>query len=295
MLRPTIGEHVEVVTALAQDLWHVLADPGQVEQVLVNLAVNARDAMPGGGTLRIETKNMNTESDNWADDPATSSGDHVRLRVVDTGTGMTPEVIEHVFEPFFTTKDEGGTGLGLSTVYGIVAQAEGHIHIRSVVGTGTTFTILFPVTSEIASAAESETAYEREPKGETILLVEDEQALRDVTQRILIRSGYHVLTAANGLEALELAADQVGEIHLLLTDVVMPSMLGKEVAEKMLGIKPEVEVLFMSGYARRVLASQGRLDPNVALIEKPFSEAELLKQVGLVLNGNFRGFKTLKT
>jgi signal transduction histidine kinase/CheY-like chemotaxis protein len=295
MLRPTIGEHVEVITALASDLWHVLADPGQVEQVLVNLAVNARDAMPGGGTLRIETKNMNVESDNWADDPETSSGHHVRLRVIDTGTGMTPEVIEHVFEPFFTTKDEGGTGLGLSTVYGIVAQAEGRIHIRSTLGTGTTFTILFPVTSEIAPAGESEIAYEREPKGEVILLVEDEQALRDVTQRILIRSGYRVLTAANGPDALELAARQVGEVHLLLTDVVMPSMLGKEVAERMLEIKPEVEVLFMSGYARRVLASQGRLDPNVALIEKPFSEAELLKEVGLVLNGNFRGFKTLKT
>jgi signal transduction histidine kinase/CheY-like chemotaxis protein len=295
MLRPTIGEHVEVVTALADDLWPVLADPGQVEQVLVNLAVNARDAMPGGGTLRIETENMTVETDNWADDPTTSLGHHVRLSIVDTGTGMTPEVIEHVFEPFFTTKDEGGTGLGLSTVYGIVAQAEGHIQIRSVLGVGTTFTILLPVTFEIASAGESEIAYEREPKGETILLVEDEQALREVTQRILLRSGYNVLTAANGPEALELAEHHLGEIHLLLTDVVMPSMLGREVADKMLEIKPEVEVLFMSGYARRVLASQGRLDPNVALIEKPFSEAELLKQAGLVLDGHFRGFQTLKT
>jgi hypothetical protein len=295
MLRPTIGEHVQVVTDLADDLWRVLADPGQVEQVLVNLAVNARDAMPGGGTLRIETENMNVESDNWADDPATSLGRHVRLSVVDTGTGMSPEVIDHVFEPFFTTKEEGGTGLGLSTVYGIVAQADGQIQIHSVLGVGTTFSIYFPVTSEISPASEVEIAYEREPKGETILLVEDEQALRDVTQRILSRSGYNVLTAASGPEALALAAHHVGEIHLLLTDVVMPHMLGKEVAERMQEMKPEVQVLFMSGYARRVLASQGRLEQNVALIEKPFSEAELLKQAGLVLNGNFRGFTTLKT
>jgi signal transduction histidine kinase/CheY-like chemotaxis protein len=295
MLRPTIGEHVEVVTDLADDLWRVLADPGQVEQVLVNLAVNARDAMPGGGMLRIETENMYVEIDNWADDPATSLGHHVRLRVIDTGTGMPPEVIEHVFEPFFTTKDEGGTGLGLSTVYGIVAQADGYIQIRSVLGVGTTFSIFFPVTSEISPTGEFEIIYEREPKGETILLVEDEQALREVTQRILIRRGYNVLTAASGPEAIELARLHVGEIHLLLTDVVMPHMLGKEVAERMQEVKPEVEVLFMSGYARRVLASQGRLEPNVALIEKPFSEAELLKQVGLVLNGNFHGFTTLKT
>jgi CheY-like chemotaxis protein len=219
----------------------------------------------------------------------------VRLRVSDTGTGMTAQVIEHVFEPFFTTKKEGaGTGLGLATVYGILAQAGGTIQIYSEPGAGTTFNIMLPVTAEAAVPIADPVPYQRSPKGETVLVVEDAEALREVTRRIFARNGYRVITAANGPQALEISRGHPGEIHLLVTDVVMPGMLGNEVAEKMRAIKPGIEVLFMSGYARPVLASQGRLDPGVALVEKPFSEADLLAQAGQVLNGHFRGFTTIE-
>ena len=295
MLHRTLGEHVELVTSLAGDLHPVLADPGQLEQVLVNLAVNARDAMPGGGTLSIDTSNITVDADSIAGGAESPLGQQVRLRVSDTGTGMSPEVIEHAFEPFFTTKtDGGGTGLGLATVYGILKQADGHIRIYSEPGGGTTFSITLPVTSQAAALQTREVTYERTPRGETVLVVEDEAALREVTRRILARNGYQVITAATGPEALDIARGHQGEIHLLVTDVVMPHMLGKEVAEQVLMIKPGAEVLYMSGYARPVLASQGRLEPGVALVEKPFSEAELLAKAGKVLNAHFPGFKTTR-
>jgi CheY-like chemotaxis protein len=221
-------------------------------------------------------------------------GRNVRVRISDTGTGMPADVIEHVFEPFFTTKEEGtGTGLGLATVYGILAQAEGQIQIYSEPGTGTTFSITLPVTAQELVPLAAPVPYRRSPRGETVLVVEDEEALRQVTQRIFARNGYHVITAANGPQALDIARAHPGEIHLLVTDVVMPRMLGKEVADKVRAIKPGIEVLFMSGYARPVLASQGSLEPNVALVEKPFSEAELMSQAGQVLDGHFPGFKTI--
>ena len=295
MLRRTLGEHVELVISLAGDLWPVLADPGQLEQVLVNLAVNARDAMPAGGTLTIDTSNVTVDADTIAGGSQARKGRNVRLRVSDTGTGMPADVAQHVFEPFFTTKpDGGGTGLGLATVYGILTQADGSIRIYSEPGAGTTFTITLPVTAEAAIPATEPVPYQRAPKGETVLVVEDEEALREVTRRIFTRNGYQVITAANGPEALGVAGGHPGEIHLLVTDVVMPHMLGKEVAQEMRLIKPEIEVVFMSGYARAVLASQGRLDPNVALVEKPFSEADLLAMAGQVLNGHFQGFKTIQ-
>jgi len=294
MLRRTLGEHVELLTSLGADLWPVLADPGQLEQVLVNLAVNARDAMPGGGTLMIDTGNITVDADTIAGGSKARHGRNVRLRVSDSGTGMTPEVAEHAFEPFFTTKGEGaGTGLGLATVYGIIAQAGGSVRIYSEPSTGTTFTITLPVTTEVALPKAEPAPYQRSPRGETVLVVEDEVALREVTKRIFARNGYKVITATNGPEALDVASNHPGEIHLLVTDVVMPQMLGKEVAEKMRVIKPGIEVLFMSGYAQPVLASQGRLDPDVMLVEKPFSEAELMAKAGAVLNGNFRGFETV--
>lgn len=292
MLRRTLGEHVELVTSLAGNLQPVLADPGQLEQVLVNLAVNARDAMPGGGTLTVDTSNITVDAESIAGGSEAPPGQNVRLRVSDTGTGMPPDVIEHAFEPFFTTKvDSGGTGLGLATVYGILTQADGHIHICSDPGGGTTFTITLPATSQAAAPKTAELAYQRTPRGETVLVVEDETALCEVTRRILARNGYQVITAASGPEALDIARDHQGEIHLLVTDVVMPRMLGKEVAEKMHLIKPETEVLYMSGYARPVLAFQGRLEPGVALVEKPFSAADLLAKAGQVLNGHFLGLR----
>ena len=208
MLRRTLGEHVELVTSLAGDLQPVLADPGQLEQVLVNLAVNARDAMPGGGTLTMDTSNITVDAESIAGGSKAPPGQNVRLRVSDTGTGMPPDVIEHAFEPFFTTKkDGGGTGLGLATVYGILTQADGHIHIYSDPGGGTTFSIMLPATSQAATPKAAEMAYQRTPRGETVLVVEDEAALREVTRRILARNGYRVITAASGPE-------EIGRAHV---------------------------------------------------------------------------------
>jgi nitrogen-specific signal transduction histidine kinase len=289
ILRRTIGDHVELVTALGGDLWPVLADPGKLEQVLVNLAVNARDAMPGGGTLTIDTSNIIVDDDSIAGGSTAPPGRNVRLRVSDTGTGMTAEVAEHIFEPFFTTKDEGaGTGLGLATVYGIIAQAEGRIQVHSEPGTGTTFSIMLPVTAEAAVPAAELVPSQWTPDGQTVLVVEHDEALREVTRRIFTRHGCHVITAANGPQALDIARGHPGEIHLLVADVALPRMLGREVAEKIQAIKPGIEVLFMSGHAEPVLASQGKLDPGMVLVEKPFSEADLLAKAGQVLNGHAR-------
>jgi PAS domain S-box-containing protein len=294
MLRRTIGEHVQLVTSPADGLWPVLADPGRLEQVLVNLAVNARDAMPGGGTITIDTGNVTVDANSVAGGSPARPGRNVRLRVSDTGTGMPPEVAEHAFEPFFTTKPKGaGTGLGLATVFGILGQADGHIQIYSEPAKGTTISVTLPVTDEAPVPVADPVPYQRTPAGETVLVVEDEEALREVTKRIFIRNGYQVITAADGPDALDIARHHDGEIHLLVTDVVMPYMLGKEVAERIKAIKPEIEVLYMSGYARPVLASQDRLDPGAALVEKPFSETDLLRTAGQLLNGHFSGFKTV--
>jgi hypothetical protein len=289
MLRRTLDEHVEIVISLDGHLWPVLADPGQLEQVLVNLAINARDAMPGGGTLTIDTSNSTVDADSIAGGSESPAGRNVRLRVSDTGVGMSPEVIEHVFEPFFTTKKDGaGTGLGLATVHGILAQNEGHVKIYSEPGTGTTFSITLPVTAEAIIPSPRPSTYHRTPRGETVLVVETEAALLQVTKRILVRNGYQVITAADGHEAIQIARDSHSDIHLLITDVVMPHMLGKDVAAKVRAIRPETEVLFMSGYARPVLTSQGKLDLNMVMVEKPFSEADLLGKAGQVLNDKSR-------
>ncbi len=295
MLRRTIGENVQLVTSLFHGLWPVLADPGRLEQVLVNLAVNARDAMPDGGTVTIDTANIMVDADSVAGGSPARQGRNVRLRVSDTGTGMPAEVAEHAFEPFFTTKSKGaGTGLGLATVFGILTQADGQIQIYTEHEKGTTISVTLPVTNEAPAPVTDPVPYQRTPTGETVLVVEDEEALREVTKRIFRRNGYNVVTAADGPEALDIARHHDGEIHLLVTDVVMPHMLGKEVADRIKAIKPEVEVLYMSGYARPVLASQGRLDPGVALVEKPFSETDLLRTAGQLLNGHFSGFKTVE-
>jgi PAS domain S-box-containing protein len=286
LLRRTIGADVLLRTDLAADLWPVLADAGQIEQVLVNLAVNARDAMSAGGTLSIDTANVIIDAP-VEGNTLLQVGRHVRLQVSDTGSGMPADIIDHVFEPFFTTKSEGdGTGLGLSTVYGIVAQAEGTITIQSQPGAGTTFTILVPATDEVALPLEEATSYAHTPVGKTVLLVEDQEALREVTERIFTRAGYRVITAADGPEAISLATQHDGDIHLLLTDVVMPKMLGKEVAERIRVIKPGIEVLFMSGYAQPVLASEGKLDRDVTLIEKPFVASAIIEKAGQVLNNH---------
>jgi two-component system cell cycle sensor histidine kinase/response regulator CckA len=272
MLRRSIGEHISLIFRPGTDLPPVTCDPGQIEQLLVNLAVNGRDAMPSGGNLVIETDRH---------------GDGVRLRVCDSGRGMPPDVVEHAFEPFFTTKSSGeGTGLGLATVYGIVTQAGGEVSITSEPGLGTTVTVLLPP----AAAEENEAAAGPVPvptsgHGETLLVVEDEAALRDVAGRILSGAGYHVLSAGGGPQALELAARHEGAIDLLVSDVVMPGMLGKDLAERLTTARPGTRVLYMSGYAQPVLHSQGTLDPGVALLEKPFTAEDLLTAVRRRLDG----------
>jgi len=293
LLRRTLGADMELFINLSEALWPILADPGQIEQILVNLAINASDAMPDGGALRIDTANVTVDADSVAQGARVQPGRYVRLRVSDTGAGMSTEVMSHAFEPFYSTKSDGaGTGLGLATVHGIVTQAEGAITIKSEVGAGTTFTIMLPVTDEAAVWADEPAPYLRSPNGETVLVVDDEMALREVTERIFTRNGYHVLTAAGGADALALIARYQGPIHLLVTDVVMPKMLGKELAERVRELVPDIEVLFMSGYAQPVLASQGRLELGVALVDKPFSEAALMAKAGRVLDGYFRKFKS---
>jgi len=296
LLSRTLGEHVAITTSFAGRRWPVLADPGQLEQVLMNLAVNAGEAMPGGGTLTIETDNVTVDADFIAGGSNAQLGRNVRLRVSDSGCGMPADVSEHAFEPFFTTKPTGaGTGFGLATAYGIIAQAKGDIRIYSGAGAGTTFSIMLPATAGAATADAEKVPYQRSPKGETILVVEDEAALRAVARRIFVRNGYHVITAASGPEAIEIVRTYQGDIHLLVTGVVMPHMLGKEVAEQIRALKPTIEVLFTSGYARGVLTSQDMLDPHVILVGKPFTEAELMGTAAKVLNGHFRGFTTIQS
>jgi two-component system cell cycle sensor histidine kinase/response regulator CckA len=264
MLRRSIGEHITLIVRPDRDLPAVICDPAQIEQVLVSLAVNARDAMPAGGNLVIDTGRH---------------GDQVRLRVSDGGKGMTPEVVERAFEPFFTTKASGeAPGLGLATVYGIVSQAGGEVSIASSPGLGTTVTVLLPSSPGEVSTAASAPA-RTAGRGETLLVVEDEAALRDVAGRILSGAGYRVLAAECGADALQLAGRHEGPIELLLSDVVMPGMLGKELAERLTGARPDTRVLYMSGYAQPVLHSQGTLEPGVALLEKPFTAEDLLAAV----------------
>ena len=284
LLQRTLGEHIQLHTTLTPGLWPVLADPGQLEQVLVNLAVNARDAMPDGGTLSIDTVNVTV--DGAAERPDLHAGRYVKLRVGDTGTGIPPEIAERVFEPFFTTKPKGkGTGLGLATVYGIITQAGGTAEIQSSPGAGTAFSAYLPATDRQPAAVEEPAAAgPRSLGGETVLVVEDEAALREVICRILGRNGYHVLAADGGPEALKLAEHSTRSVDLLLTDVIMPHMLGKELAAKLCDRYPGIRVLYMSGYAQPVLASQGTLDPGVILVEKPFSEDVLLDRVRAALD-----------
>jgi PAS domain S-box-containing protein len=281
LLRSTAGEHIQVVTDLAPDLQPLRADSAQIEQVLVNLAVNSRDAMPNGGTLTIDTANVTLGTDQPGD--GLPPGRYVRLRVSDTGQGMTREVAERAFEPFYTTKPKGtGTGLGLATVYGILAQNNGRGQIFSEPGLGTTVTALLPASSGVPE----DTARPEPPSGAgggTVLVIEDEDALREVVRRILTRHGYRVLVANGGPAAIELATGHQGTIDLVLSDVVMPQMLGKEAVTRIREIRPDVRVIYMSGYAQPVLAAQGTLEPGVTLVAKPFSERALLESVRLKL------------
>jgi PAS domain S-box-containing protein len=285
LLRRTIGEHVELITNGARNLKTVRADRGQIEQILLNLAVNARDAMPNGGTLRLDTDNFTVDDEYAARHPVLEAGSYVRLRVRDTGTGMDEETIDRAFEPFFSTKSKDkGTGLGLATVYGIVSQTAGMVELHSELGVGTTVTILLP---SAASAVTTPTLREQPADvkpGETILVVEDEELVLDIATRILTQHGYHVLAARSGEEASYLMDGHQGIIHLLLTDLVMSGETGKEIAERLSKLRPEIRVLYMSGYPESVIASQGVIEPGIMLLSKPFKALDLLAHVRSALD-----------
>jgi nitrogen-specific signal transduction histidine kinase len=281
LLLRTIGEHIELVTRTEANLRSVLADRGQIEQVLMNLAVNSRDAMPQGGRLVIEAENVDLDEDFVATQRNLKPGPHVRLVVADTGEGMTPEVANRAFEPFFTTKPKGqGTGLGLATVYGIVTQAGGSVKLYSQRGHGATATILLPAAGpDVRQAADATQDELMRGSGEHILVVEDEPGVRTAARRILTRGGYDVIEASTPGEALSLSGDPSRRIDLLLTDVVMPEMSGMELAARLKTIRPNMPVLYMSGYPQDVLAHQGMVASDVALIEKPFTRGTLLRSV----------------
>jgi PAS domain S-box-containing protein len=286
LLRRLIGEDVRLRVMAAEPLGAVRADPGQIEQVIVNLAVNARDAMPHGGELIIETADVELDHVYAHDHIPVIPGRYVMLAVSDTGIGMTPEVKAHIFEPFFTTKGIGkGTGLGLATVYGIVKQSEGYIWVYSEVGIGTTFKIYLPQVSPVDVPARPEPQPEISLEGrETVLLVEDEDAVRAVAKSALRRLGYTVLDAAGGRQALDLASRHSGSIHLLLTDVVMPDLSGPELARELTTAQPAVRVLFVSGYTDDAIVQHGVLDQGSAFLQKPFTPASLARKVREVLD-----------
>jgi two-component system cell cycle sensor histidine kinase/response regulator CckA len=287
MLRRLIGEDIHLVTILASDLGHVKIDPGQMEQVIMNLAVNARDAMPRGGKLTVETSNTLLDDTYAREHISMQPGPYVMLAVTDTGVGMNAETRSHIFEPFFTTKETAmGTGLGLSMVYGIVKQSGGYIWVYSEPGEGTTFKIYFPQIEEAEDSALQRDDAGYLPRGtETILLVEDEQSVRDLTVRILSELGYTVIEASNGEEALQISSERAhGEIDLLLTDVVMPQMSGKLLTDMVKAARPGIKVLFSSGYTDNALVHHGSLEPGTAFLQKPFSPSGLARKVREVLD-----------
>ena len=283
MLRRLIGEHIKVIVNLGPDLGQIKADRGQVDQVLMNLAVNARDAMPQGGKLLIETSNAELDETAAIRHPEAAPGHYVVLSVSDTGCGMDKETQAHIFEPFFTTKAVGkGTGLGLSTVYGIVQQNKGYIWLYSEPGKGARFKIFFPRVAE--NLAPEPLADGVLGGTETVLLVEDDETMLKLTQECLSSSGYRILTAATGEDAISVASQEQGPIHLLLTDVVMPGISGRQLAESLTAYRPEVKVLYMSGYTADLMADHGVLESGISLLEKPFTKESLLLGVRRVID-----------
>jgi nitrogen-specific signal transduction histidine kinase/CheY-like chemotaxis protein len=287
MLRRLIGEDIELVTLGDPAARKIEADPGQIEQVLLNLAVNARDAMPGGGKLTLRTQNLYVDEDQAERLPGARAGAYVLLSVTDTGCGMNAETLERIFEPFYTTKELGkGTGLGLSTVYGIVSQSEGFIEVQSVPEQGTTFRIHFPAVDLPTTPTGS--ADEDLPQGarsrETVLVVEDEPMVRDLIFRVLETCGYEVQSAMHGDEALRIAEAHPGRIDLLLTDVVMPRMGGRELVERFRELRPETRVLFMSGYTDDALLRHGLAGIEAGFLQKPFSPQVLARTVEELLH-----------
>ncbi len=288
MLRRVIGEDVQLNTSLHRDLWSVKVDPGMIEQVIMNLAVNSRDAMPNGGKLTIETTNVAHDEEYASHHVSVKPGYYVMLAITDTGCGMDKETQSHLFEPFFTTKEKGkGSGLGLSTVYGIIKQSGGNIWTYSEPGLGTTFKIYLPRVEETSLAYKPEIRRKEisAPGGtETVLLVEDEEAVRSMVSKVLQNKGYRVLEASHGNAALEVCDKFEGPIHLMVTDVIMPQMSGRELAERLALMRPEMQVLYMSGYPDNTIVQHGVLEPGTAFLQKPFTINALELKVREILN-----------
>jgi CheY-like chemotaxis protein len=287
MMRRLIGEDIMLTTVLAPTLGRIKGDPGQIEQVIVNLVVNSRDAMSQGGKLTIETRDVEFDIDYTMMHPRVKPGRYVMLGVTDTGIGMTKETQSHMFEPFYTTKGLGkGTGLGLAMIYGIVTQGGGHFEVHSELGRGTSFKVYFPSVDEsLPIGRKSSHGAHDAPRGdETILLVEDEEAVRKITKITLQSLGYTVLEAANGREALHLCEQHPDPIHLMITDVVMPEIGGRQVAEILATCRPQTKVLFISGYTDDAVVRHGIQQSEAAFLQKPFKAASLAKKVRAVLD-----------
>jgi signal transduction histidine kinase/CheY-like chemotaxis protein len=283
----TLGEQIEIQTVGAAGLWQIEIDVNQLEAAVVNLAINARDAMPDGGKLTIEASNVFVDDEYHRMNPEIMPGQYVAISVTDTGTGMAPEVLQQAFEPFYTTKELGrGTGLGLSQVYGFVKQSGGHVKLYSEVGNGTSVKMYFPRHGG-KNAQEEEAAHEpgvASGDAEIILVVEDDPDLRSYIAEILRSLDYRVMLAANSTEALERLASNKGRVDLLLTDIVMPGLNGRQLADKAREQNPDLKVLYMTGYSRNAVVHQGRLDEGVDLLQKPMSQAELAHRVRAVLD-----------
>ena len=281
LLRRLVDDNIEMTTSIRDDLGKVKADLAQIEQVIMNLVVNARDAMPNGGRLVLETTNASLDAAYAFEHASVKPGNYVMLAVSDTGIGMDSETLAHIFEPFYTTKESGrGTGLGLSTVYGIVKQSGGYIWVYSEPGKGSTFKVYLPRVEEVPQGEPAKPPSLPQHRGtETILLVEDEEAVRDLVRTILSGHGYHVIVARDPIHAGEIAAKFPGEIHLLLTDVVMPGIGGRELAASVQRNRPGIRVLYMSGYTENVITSGGMLEEGLSFLQKPFSPSVLVQKI----------------
>jgi nitrogen-specific signal transduction histidine kinase/CheY-like chemotaxis protein len=286
MLRRLIGEDIDLCWVPGTDLWPILIDPSQVNQVLANLCVNARDAITGVGKITIETKNTSIDQAYCADHAGFSPGDYIHLTVSDNGCGMGREILENIFEPFFTTKGaDKGTGLGLPTVYGIVKQNNGFINVYSEPGYGTTINIYLPRhEGRIVDVQDAKPEIMPISQGETVLLVEDDQPILKLAREILHKLGYQVLAADKPTKAMRLAEEYAGRIHLLVTDVIMPEMDGHELAEKLAALYPGIKYMFMSGYTADIITHRGILGDGVRLLHKPFSKTDLATTVRKTLD-----------
>jgi CheY-like chemotaxis protein len=284
MLSRTIGEHVQLESKLSPWLWPVNADPTRLEQVIINLVVNARDAVTDTGTVVVATDNVELDDEVVALHAVANPGRYVRVTVADDGEGMTPETVARAFEPFFTTKPKGqGTGLGLATVYGIVNQLDGYVGIYSEPGHGTAVRVYIPAAEGAPREASKPVGPMECGLGEVVLVVEDDEQMRSLTSRILSKGGYAVVAADRGSAALALLEDPAARVDLLLSDVVMPEMSGQEVAERAAALRPGLPVLFMSGYAAGLVRPNATLPTGVDLLQKPFTQGSLLRAVAQAL------------